>query len=82
MKDEVTVGLDTTGDSLHKRGYRKFTAKAPIAENLAAALIHAYSVEREPNSGGSLLWKRYIPYRSCYDGCQYGAGNEAWSSQP
>lgn len=39
MKDEVTVGLDTTGDSLHKRGYRKLVAKAPIAENLAAALI-------------------------------------------
>ena len=39
MKDEVTIGLDTTGDSLHKRGYRKLTAKAPIAENLAAALI-------------------------------------------
>ncbi len=39
MKDEVTVGLDTTGDSLHKRGYRKLAAKAPIAENLAAALI-------------------------------------------
>lgn len=39
MKDRVTVGLDTTGESLHKRGYRKLTAKAPIAENLAAALI-------------------------------------------
>ena len=39
MKDEVMVGLDTTGDSLHKRGYRKLTAKAPIAEKLAAALI-------------------------------------------
>lgn len=39
MKDTVTVGLDTTGESLHKRGYRKLTAKAPIAENLAAALI-------------------------------------------
>lgn len=39
MKDIATVGLDTTGESLHKRGYRKFTAKAPIAENLAAALI-------------------------------------------
>lgn len=38
-KDNVTVALDTTGDSLHKRGYRKLTAKAPIAENLAAALI-------------------------------------------
>lgn len=39
LKDEVTVGLDSTGESLHKRGYRKLTAKAPIAENLAAALI-------------------------------------------
>lgn len=38
-KDEVTVGLDTTGESLHKRGYRKLTAKAPIAENLAAGLL-------------------------------------------
>lgn len=39
MKDEVTAALDTTGESLHKRGYRKLTAKAPIAENLAASLI-------------------------------------------
>ncbi len=39
MKDVVTIGLDTTGVSLHKRGYRKLTAKAPITETLAAALI-------------------------------------------
>ena len=39
LKDEVTVGIDTTGDSLHKRGYRKLSAKAPITETLAAALI-------------------------------------------
>ncbi len=39
LKDEVTVGLDTTGVSLHKRGYRKLVSKAPIAENLAAALL-------------------------------------------
>lgn len=39
LKDVVTVGLDTTGVSLHKRGYRRLVAKAPIAENLAAALI-------------------------------------------
>lgn len=39
LKDEVTVGLDSTGESLHKRGYRRLTAKAPIAENLAAAMI-------------------------------------------
>lgn len=39
MKDEVTVTLDTTGASLHKRGYRKMAVKAPIAENLAAGLL-------------------------------------------
>ena len=38
-KDHVSVGLDSTGDSLHKRGYRKKQGAAPIAENLAAALI-------------------------------------------
>ena len=38
-KDQVTVGIDTSGDSLHKRGYRTLTSKAPITETLAAALI-------------------------------------------
>lgn len=38
-KDIVTVGLDTTGVSLHKRGYRKFTAPAPLTETLAAAIL-------------------------------------------
>lgn len=39
MKDEVTVALDTSGESLHKRGYRTMTAKAPLSETLAAPLI-------------------------------------------
>ena len=38
-KDEVTAGIDTTGDSLHKRGYRAMASEAPISETLAAALI-------------------------------------------
>lgn len=38
-KDEVTIALDTSGESLHRRGYRLLTAKAPISETLAAALI-------------------------------------------
>lgn len=38
-KDHVTVSIDTSGESLHKRGYRKLTAKAPISETLAAAII-------------------------------------------
>lgn len=39
MKDEITIGIDTSGESLHRRGYRKLTSKAPITETLAAALI-------------------------------------------
>ena len=39
MKDIVTAAIDTTGESLHKRGYRKYKVTAPIAENLAAGLI-------------------------------------------
>ena len=39
MKDIVTIGIDTTGISLHKRGYRQMTVKAPITETLAASLI-------------------------------------------
>ena len=39
MKDVVTISLDTSGDSLHKRGYRPAAGKAPISETLAAALI-------------------------------------------
>ncbi len=39
LKDEVMVTIDTSGESLHKRGYRLMTSKAPITETLAAALI-------------------------------------------
>lgn len=39
FKDVVTVGIDTSGESLHKRGYRTLTSKAPITETLAAALL-------------------------------------------
>ena len=39
MKDIFTIGIDTSGESLHKRGYRKLVGKAPISETLAAALL-------------------------------------------
>ena len=39
MKDIVTVGIDSSGISLHKRGYREMSGAAPITETLAAALI-------------------------------------------
>lgn len=55
-KDEVTIAIDTSGESLHKRGYRKLTSKAPITETLAAALImltpwHADRILLDPFCG-------------------------------
>ncbi len=38
-KDKVTISLDSSGDSLHLRGYRKDAKEAPISEVLAAGLI-------------------------------------------
>lgn len=38
-KDIVSVCLDTSGDGLHKRGYRQDSVKAPLRENLASALV-------------------------------------------
>lgn len=59
-KDEVTVTLDSTGMSLHKRGYRKLESQAPIAENLAAALImltpwHADRILIDPFCGSGTI---------------------------
>jgi len=39
LNDVATITLDTTGPSLHKRGYRRLVAEAPIKETLAAALV-------------------------------------------
>ena len=39
MKDISSIGIDTSGASLHKRGYRQMKVKAPITETLASALI-------------------------------------------
>lgn len=39
MKDIVTVSIDTSGESLHRRGYRKLASRAPVTETLAAAII-------------------------------------------
>ncbi|SHJ77431.1 THUMP domain-containing class I SAM-dependent RNA methyltransferase [Tepidibacter formicigenes] len=39
-KDKVTISIDTSGNALHKRGYREVASKAPIRETLAAALVY------------------------------------------
>ncbi len=39
MKDIVTISIDTSGESLHRRGYRRLASKAPVTETLAAAIL-------------------------------------------
>jgi putative N6-adenine-specific DNA methylase len=52
LNDIATLTLDTTGASLHKRGYRKLVTEAPIKETMAAALV---------------LLSRWTPNRPLYD---------------
>ena len=40
-KDQVTISMDSSGDLLHRRGYRLAVAKAPLRETLAAAMLLA-----------------------------------------
>ena len=39
--DECTISADSSGELLHRRGYRQATAKAPLRETLAAAVLMA-----------------------------------------
>ncbi|MBR4173529.1 MAG: class I SAM-dependent RNA methyltransferase, partial [Clostridia bacterium] len=39
MKDKVTLMIDTSGDGLHKRGYRRISNAAPLKETIAAAMV-------------------------------------------
>ncbi|MGE5329850.1 MAG: THUMP domain-containing class I SAM-dependent RNA methyltransferase [Deltaproteobacteria bacterium] len=40
LKDKATLMIDTSGEGLHKRGYRELSNEAPLKETLAAALIY------------------------------------------
>lgn len=50
-KDEAVISLDTSGESLHKRGYRLLAGEAPMQETLAAAIIRLSKWD-----GENLLW--------------------------
>lgn len=40
LKDRVTVSIDTSGEGLHKRGYRALSNAAPLRETIAAAMVN------------------------------------------
>ncbi len=55
FKDEATVSLDLSGESLHRRGYRKEGVLAPLKENLAAAILIKAGWPKVANAGGALI---------------------------
>ncbi len=54
-EDQATISLDLSGESLHRRGYRKVGGEAPLKENLAAAILVRAGWPTVLASGGALL---------------------------
>jgi putative N6-adenine-specific DNA methylase len=46
VNDHCTISIDSSGDLLHRRGYRLATAKAPLRETLAAGMLFASGWDR------------------------------------
>jgi len=55
LRDEATVSLDLSGESLHRRGYRQQATAAPMKENLAAAILLRAGWPDIAAAGGALL---------------------------
>lgn len=55
LRDEATISLDLSGESLHRRGYRAQTVEAPLKENLAAAILMRAHWPSIANEGGALV---------------------------
>ena len=51
---EATIYIDSSGESLFKRGWREDTGDAPLKETLAAAMLSAAGWHGEPDQGGAL----------------------------
>jgi 23S rRNA (guanine2445-N2)-methyltransferase / 23S rRNA (guanine2069-N7)-methyltransferase len=87
-KDEATVTLDTTGASLHKRGYRTSVGKAPLKETLAAALVMLSAWEpgrplADPFCGsGTIPIEAALMGRGIAPGLRRPFDAEAWPSFP
>ncbi len=84
LKDKVTLTIDTTGPGLHKRGYRQFSAEAPIKETLAAALIKLsyYKKDRlllDPMCGsGTIPIEAALIAKNIAPGLTRGFVSESW----
>lgn len=87
-KDWVTLSIDTSGIGLHKRGYRKLTAKAPLKETLAAAmvLVSRWREDRvllDPFCGsGTIPIEAALIGKNIAPGIQRNFVSESWANLP
>ena len=61
LNNQVTLTIDTTGPSLHKRGYRQADVRAPLKETLAAAMILLEFLGSGATAHRSVLRQRHDP---------------------
>jgi putative N6-adenine-specific DNA methylase len=84
FRDRCTVSVDASGEHLHRRGYRQVTAKAPLRENLAAAVLLAVGWDPtvpliDPMCGsGTLLIEAAMMARHMPPGLHRSFAFESW----
>lgn len=89
LKDLVTISIDTSGEGLHKRGYRPILNKAPIKETMAAALIKLSKWKGgnrpflDPTCGtGTFLIEAAMIAKNIAPGANRNFASEKWSLIP
>lgn len=88
LKDRVTLTLDTSGEALHKRGYRENSGGAPIKETLAAALVllskwNPSQILADPMCGsGTIAIEAALIARNMAPGLNRSFVSEKWDIVP
>lgn len=88
LNDEATLTIDTSGPSLHKRGYRKIVGTAPLKETLAAAMVQLSYWNRErplidPFCGtGTILIEAVMIGRNIAPGLRREFAAQQWDQIP
>ena len=88
IKDEVSILLDTSGEGLHKRGYRRDATAAPIKETLAAAMadlshVRPFSTVIDPFCGsGTILIESALKALNIAPGISRSFSAEKWKCMP
>lgn len=90
LNDKALLTLDTTGQALHKRGYRKVATEAPLKETMAAALILLSRWNQNPSrpfydpccGSGTLPIEAAMIAWNIAPGLRRSFNSEAWPAVP